>query len=225
MAKTNVFGFDFTHAIVDALNERTSSAVATLINSARAAALRLELPFFASWLVAETKDPERALHLALKIRDEKEFTEARHQLLEIREAFDTDDLSAAYKKAGKLVSQLDAALGALKRKFGIKGSGGEVSISSVATIYNPVAELASWPHLPALKGSIPLPEFIERRIPRKGFAMVYRNVASELPEIWKLGETRRLLTSRIRHSDLPTYSPKTEDPDFRHTHSHWKSPM
>ena len=225
MEKTGVFGFDFTHGIIELLNERTSSTVATLINSTRAAGLRLQLPFFAASLVAETKDPERALHLALKIREEKEFAEARHQLSEIREAFDTDDVPGAAKKATKLVSQLDAALGALKKRFGTKGSGGEISISSVATIYNPVAKLASWPQLPPLKAGIPLPEFMERMIPRKGFAMVYRNVASQLPEIWNLGETRRLLTSRIRHSDKPTYSPKTEDSDFRHTHSQWKSPM
>ena len=183
------------------------------------------MPFFAAWFAAETKDPELALGLALKVRDEPEFVDARYQLMRVRDAFDDDDFAAAHKKAAKLLAQVDAALGQMKRKFGVKGAGGEISMSSVATVYNPVANMASWPKLPSLAVSVPLPDFIERAIPRRGFALAYRNVAAQLPQIWKLGDVRRLLSSRVRKSDKAAYAPKVENPRFRNVHSHWKSPM
>jgi hypothetical protein len=224
MNKTGVFGYDFVHAVIDALNLRASSVVADLINRFTAHALRLELPMFSAWLVQQTGDVSAVIRAALELRGAREFSDARYQLLQIREAYDDDDLAAAGKKAAAMIKSVEKVFSELKRKYGANG-GGKIPLTAVATVYNPVAKVTGWPALPPLKAGIPIPEFIQRAIPRKGMALIYRNIANELPRIWKLGEVRRQLTARVHESAKSPFSPKAEDPKYRHAHSHWKSPM
>src|SRR6266487_4340982 len=224
MNKTGVFGYDFVHALIDALNVRASSVVADLINRFTAHALRLELPMFSAWLVQQTGDVRDVIRAALELRSAPEFSDARYQLLQLREAYDDDDLAAAGKKAAAIIKSVEKVFSELKRKYGANG-GGKIPLTAVATVYNPIAKVAGWPTLPPLKAGIPIPEFIQRAIPRKGMAVIYRNIANELPRIWKLGEVRRQLTARVQESTKSPFSPKTEDPKYRHAHSHWKSPM
>ncbi len=154
MNKTGVFGYDFVHALIDALNVRASSVVADLVNRFTANALRLELPMFSASPVQRTGDVSQVIGAALELRNAPEFVDARHQLLQVREAYDEDNLAGAAKKATAIIKNVEKVFGELKRKYGANG-GGKIPLTAVATVYNPIAKMTGWPPLPPLKAGIP----------------------------------------------------------------------
>lgn len=55
--------------------------------------------------------------------------------------------------------------------------------------------------------------------------MIYKNIASELTSIERLGGVRSILGAKFNIDDKRYNPPKTEAPEYRNVTSHWKKPM
>lgn len=221
-----MYGYDFTKQILKTWERNTMNAVSAIVGNCRSAAAICDLPVFSSWLVNETSDVSQVLEAAVELRKDPEFAEARFQLMNLREAVDDDDLTTINKKVTKTTNSLNKTLAQVKRRFGLKEPQASYPVSSLVAVYNASTAVTELPKMPAMSSlRLPLPEFVEEALTEKGFAQIYRNVAKELPSVWKLGDAHKKLTSRIRRSKDPSFSPRTEDPQYRRAHSYWKSPM
>jgi hypothetical protein len=225
MRKTGVFGYDFTHALLQSFDQRSQDTLSAIISGPRELAVRLDLPLFCAWLVNEAGSIEKVLALALAIRDQAEFVDARFEILQIREAVDSDDLKLANEKARKTTEKLEKVLQAIRKRYGVKSTASEFALSPIIQAFNAIGTLKGWPKIPEIKTKVPIPNFIEKSLPQKGLIQVYRNVVADLPTVWKLGETRKKLTAAVRASDERAFTARAEDPKFRRAHSSWKSPM
>jgi hypothetical protein len=225
MQKTGAFGYDFTHALLQSFAERSENVLTSIISGPREFAVKMNLPLFLGWFVNEAGSVEKILPSVLSVRDATEFRDARHQIMQIRDAIDDEDITRANKEATKIGDKLDKTLEAIRKKFGLKSSGTGLSLSPVIKVFNSLAAFTGWPKLPEIKTRVPIPDFLQKALTQKGLVQVYRNIVSDLPAIWRLGDTRKRLAASVRMSEERVFAARVEDPKFRRAHSRWKSPM
>jgi hypothetical protein len=145
--------------------------------------------------------------------------------MQIREAIDSEDITRANKEATKIWEKLDKTLEAIRKKYGLNPSGTGLSLSPVIKVFNSIAAFTGWPKLPEIKARVPIPDFLQKALTQKGLVQVYRNIVSDLPAVWRLGDTRKKLAASVRTSEERVFTARVEDPEYRRAHSSWKSPM
>ncbi|MFN8929577.1 MAG: hypothetical protein ACK5WQ_04325, partial [Alphaproteobacteria bacterium] len=92
-------------------------------------------------------------------------------------------------------------------------------------VYNTAATLKGWPQLPEYEGSIKIPDFLQLKN-KTGLAVLYSDIINDLSKVWALSDARDILGSKVQIDDTkPTYTPRTEEPQYRRSHSKFKSPM
>jgi hypothetical protein len=93
-------------------------------------------------------------------------------------------------------------------------------------VYNVFAVLKGLPPFPKIGLSVKIPQFLRDMKREVGFAAVYRNVMNDLGTFGALGQVHEILGRRVKiDKNAIAYSPKPEDPKYRHAHSPFKSPM
>ncbi len=225
LSATCGYGYDFPRQIVESFSRSLSEDTFAIQNAGLAAATRIDLPVFCAWLARETGDPATIVDLALEIRNEPAFVEARDQLRAVRNAFDQGDIAGANKAVAKIVADIDKASVAIRDTYGIATAQG-LPMTRLVQIYNSAAAVANLPPLPEFDIKVPIPEFLRDLSAPGGFNAVYRNMTSDLATVWGLGEIRDILGARVQKDDRAiTYNPKAEPPEYRNSHSPFKSPM
>ncbi|MDP1680628.1 MAG: hypothetical protein Q8L39_02490 [Burkholderiales bacterium] len=224
MRKTGAYGHDFTSKLLNALTNNISTSVSEIVDNGRSAAVAFEIPIFSAWLTAQTGDVRSIIAAAHELKQYQGIQEIRGLLREIRIAYDETGLAKANKSVEKWKTQLDKASKDVKRIYGLDTSQG-IQGSFLMKIYNSVAALKGLPQFPEFDFKIPLPEFIQSNASNT-FSNLYKDIASELTAIERLGGIRDKMASRFVIDDthyLPP--PKSEAPEFRKYASDWKLPM
>lgn len=224
MRKTGAYGHDFTAKLVQSLAGNISTSVSEILDVGRNMAISIELPLFSAWLTAEAGDVKAVIKAALELKKHQTFTDIRSLLREIRIAYDEKGLAEANKLVKKWQVQLAKASANLKNDFGVD-TGQGVQGSFLIKVYNSFAAFTGLPQFPEFNFKIPLPEFIQNNT-TNNFSNLYKDVASELTSIERLGGMRDLMASGFIFDDNHYHVPlKTEDPKYRKYASDWKLPM
>jgi hypothetical protein len=223
MRKTGAYGHDFTAKLVASLSNNVSTSVSEIIDNGRTAAVSIDVPVFSAWLAAEAGDVGAVLPSALELKDTQTFQDIRGLLRGIRIAYDEEGLTSANKRVRKWQKELARASGNLKREYGLDAGQGAQG-SFLMKVYNSIAGLAGLPLLPEIEFEIRLPEFVQSNTTRS-FGNLYKDIASELTAVERLGGVRDLLASRFVIDDREYVHPKTEAPELRRHASDWKLPM
>lgn len=225
MSKTGDYGADFTSSVLASMSGKVSSTVEAVINVARPSRIDMRIPVFSAWLVSQTNNVKSVLRMAFEIRDDSAIADARGQLREIRNLYDSDALEEASEKTQKILRHLDRSLAEVRRRFGIKTEEGP-SLATLVKVLNPILSLQGLPGLPKLGEDVALPDWMTNIIPKRGAAALYRDIGSDLSNYPKLGKIRDQLGAAVWLDDSqPTHSPKAEDPKYRYAKSRWKIPM
>lgn len=225
ISQTCNYGLDYPKHIAEHFSTSLSEDLIDIQNAGLATATSTSLPMFSAWLAKQTGNPSKIVSAAYSIRNNPELVEAREQLREVRRLFDESDIGSANKAVGKIISDINKASNDIRIKYGIKTRQG-VPITKLVHVYNTYAALNSLPKVPGFNFKVKIPEFLYNLKQPKGFRAVYRNLTDDLSTVWSLGEARDILGSRVaKDEQARVYSPKQEQPRYRHAHSQFKSPM
>lgn len=219
------YGFDYAKHIVEHFSTSISNDLVNIHSGGKAIATATSLPIFSAWLAKETGDPSRIVEAAYSIRGNAEFVETREKMREIRHLFDENEIACANKHLSKLISEVSKASNSMRVKYGIETRQG-VPVTKIVQVYNTVAALQSLPKLPAFNFKVKIPEFFYNLKKPRGFRAVYRNLTHDLSTVWSLGEARDILGSKVSlDEEARSYNPKRELPQYKNSHSQFKSPM
>lgn len=219
------YGLNYPKNIVEHFSRLISEDLVDIQGAGLATATSTSLPMFSAWLAKETGDPAQIVNAAYSIRNNPDLVEAREQLREVRRLFDESDIGDANKAVGKIISDISKASNDIRVKYGLQTRQG-VPVTKLIHVYNTYAALNSLPKVPGYNFKVKIPEFLYNLKQPKGFRAVYRNLTDDLSTVWSLGEARDILGSRIAKDEKArAYSPKQEQPMYRHAHSQNKSPM
>lgn len=222
MRKTGAYGHDFTSKLIGALEIELSTTIEKIIDNGRSSAISFEVPIFSAWLSSQTGDVSKVIGATQEIRGNTEFQEVRGIFREIRIAYDKEGLNLANKRIAKLEESLKKASDKTKKLYGLKTEQG-IPTSFIMKAYNSVAAIKGLPQFPEFDFRIPLPDLINKN--NSSFSMIYKNIASELTSIERLGGVRSILGAKFNIDDKRYNPPKTEAPEYRNVTSHWKKPM
>jgi hypothetical protein len=225
MQKRGVYGHDFTKSVIDRMAKSMKTDLHRIVSSDRAVAAPLDLPVFSAWLVMECGTVTQVIEAARQLRGDKRIVTAREQIREIRSCLDSDDLAGANVKILKIIKEIEKTSSLLVSAFGLKNSSG-VPTSRLMMVYNTLSAFTGWPKLPQYDFKINLPQIITDHLPRYGFSALYRDIGTDLAQVWRLGEARQRLGAAVvidKHGRA--YTPKAENSKYRNAHSWWKSPM
>lgn len=222
MKKTGAFGHDFTSKLIGALETELSTTVERIIDNGRSQAISMEIPIFSAWFALQGGDVSSVIKSALAVKNNSEFQEIRGLLRDIRTAYDEEGISEANKRIRHLESELKRASDNTLNLYGIKTDQG-ISTSYIMKAYNLFAAIKGLPQFPELDFKIPLPVFFNTK--SSSFSGVYKNIATELTSVERLGGVRDILGARFNIDDERYLPPKTEAPEYRYITSHWKKPM
>ncbi len=225
LAQSFNYDANFPKRVVSQLSSTLARDVAEVHNGGLLSTGAIDLPVFSAWLANACGDPLAALHALEDIRLQKEFVEAREQVSELREIYNDGSLADANKKISKISACITKISSGMRQKYSIKTQQG-IPLTRLVMVYNAFAILKGLPPLPKIDASIKVPQFL-REIKREvGFAAVYRNLMNDLATFGTLGQVRDILGRRVEiDANAFAYSPKPEDPRYRHAHSPFKSPM
>lgn len=224
MEKSGRFGSEYARALLQAMSKRTAESVAQTINANRATALQLSIPIFSAYLVNQTGNVKDILAAALEIRKESPIYEAREQLREYRNLFDSGDIEEATRTGQKLLRDVETSLAEIRRRYGLKTEQG-LSVATLIKSINPMLEIKGF-KLPEIGDSVKLPDWLTSLKPRRGAVALYRDISNDLMTYPKLGRARDLLgASVVLDENALAHSAKVEDPRYRKAKSHWKIPM
>ncbi len=223
MRKTAAYGHDFTSKLIAALSNGVSTSVSEILDNGRGVAVSLEVPIFSAWLSAQSGDVGSVISSALELRKQQDIQEIRGILREIRIAYDEQGIAKANKSVEKWKKQLTKAESELKRSYGID-TGQGISSSFFIKAYNTYAAVKGLPQFPEFEFKVPLPDFI-RQNKSNGFSNLYKDIATELISVERLGGIRDLMAKRFVIDDTYYLPPKTEAPEFRRYSSDWKLAM
>ncbi|MDP2195304.1 MAG: hypothetical protein Q8J72_04875 [Rhodocyclaceae bacterium] len=225
LAQNFKYDANFPKRLVSQFSATLSRDIAEIHNGGTLAIGAVDLPVFSAWLANSCGDPVAALHALEDIRLQNEFVEAREQVSELREIYNDGSISDANKKIGKMTASISKVSAAMREKYSIKTQQG-VPLTRLVTVYNAFALLKGLPPLPKIDLSVKLPQFLRDMKREVGFSAVYRNIMNDLATFGALGQVRDVLCRRVELEDnAVAYTPKAEDPKYRHAHSKFKSPM
>jgi hypothetical protein len=225
LAQSFKYDTNIPRRVVTQLSSTLAQDVAEVHNGGLLSAGGIDLPVFSAWLANQCGDPAAALHALEDIRQQKEFVEAREQVSELREICNDGSLVESNKKIAKMASRIAKVSASMREKYSIKTRQG-VPLTRLVTVYNAFASLKGLPPLPKMDLSVKIPQCLRDMKREVGFAAIYRNVMNDLATFGSLGEARDILGKRVvLDPKAIAYSPKSEDPRYRHAHSSFKSPM
>lgn len=225
ISQTCNYGFGYAKHIVENFSTSLSKDLIDIQNGGLATATSTQLPVFSAWLAAETGDPTQIIDAALTLRENSEFAECRDMMREIRRLFDEEDIGDANRAVSKIIQDVDKAANDMRIKYGLKTRQG-IPVTKIVQVYNSYAALTNLPQVPEWDFKVKLPEFLYGLRRKRGFRAVYRNLTQDLSTVWKLGEARDILGSRVViDEEAVAYNPKREEPRYRFVHSKFKSPM
>lgn len=225
LAKTLRYDQEFPKRLVTKLGQTLSRDVTEIINGGKVSVGAIDLPVFSAWLVNNRRDSLDALEELETVRKHQDFVDAREQLVELRDLFESSDRVAANKKAAKISEKLDGVSRRMRQKYSIETAQG-VPLTRMVAVYNGVATLTGLPTLPKIDAKIKLPSFLSDIRPESGVCSIYRNAVNDLSTFARLGNLRDVLGRRVRvDPKAHVYNPKAEAPRFRASHSPFKSPM
>lgn len=225
LAENFKYDVDFPKRLVLRLSSTLSQDVAEVHNGGTLAAGAFDLPIFSAWLANACGDPIAILHALEEVRLQPAFVEARGQVAELREIYNDGTLVDANKKTSKMTGRIQKISAGMREKYSIKTPQG-APLTRLVTVYNAFAALNGLPPLPKIDVAVKIPQFLRDMKREVGFAAVYRNVMNDLATFGTLGHVRDTLGRRVQiDENAIAYSPKPEDPKYRHIHSPYKSPM
>ncbi len=225
IAKICGYGLDYPKHIVEHFSTSIGGDLIEIQNAGRPTSTAIDLPIFSAWLAKETGNASEIINAAMQIREEPEFVEARDQLRSIRNSFDSDDIAQANKDASKIISDINKASIAMRDKYGINTRKGK-PVTRLIQVYNAYAAINNLPAVPEFDVKIKVPDFIRDLKRPSGFNSIYRNISNDLSSVWSLGEARDILGASVKKDERAVaYNPKSEAPEYRNSHSPFKSPM
>ncbi|MBT2784976.1 MULTISPECIES: hypothetical protein [unclassified Halomonas] len=225
ISQTCHYGFDYAKHIVEHFSTSLSTDLMDVHSGGLTTSTSTELPIFSAWLAKQTGDPAQIVQAAYNIRDNPEFVEAREKMREVRRLFDEQDIADANRAVSGIIQDIGKASNDIRIKYGLQTRQG-VPVTKLVHVYNTYAALNSLPKVPGYNFKVKVPEFFYNLRQPRGFRAVYRNLTQDLSTVWSLGEARDILGSRVAEdTKARAYSPKQEEPRYRHAHSPFKSPM
>lgn len=225
ISRTLKFGHNYSQNILGRLSTVLANDIQEIQSAGLSVATAMDVPIFSGWIAKQTNNPSQIIATALEIKKDAAIAEIRERLREIRRHLDeSDDITAANKKNQKLLQDISKVSKDVRAKYGIETASG-LSVRRLVQVYNTAATFKGWPQLPEFDGSIKLPDFLQIK-DRTGLAVIYSDITNDLSKVWALSEARDILGRNVQIDDSkPSYTPRTEDPQYRHSHSKWKSPM
>ncbi|MBX7086666.1 MAG: hypothetical protein K1X70_09575 [Leptospirales bacterium] len=210
--------------LLENFRKQSQREIQEIVAHANPYAANLKLPIFSAYLIGQTKEPALIFKAALDLRDKTEFVQAREQLSLLRKLH-AEPGTAMHKEIKRLDVSLLNVFNEIRRKYHLPLLAGDV----VSVIHDSAVSIASWKKLPkppeAIK-SLPIWSLLTQLVERKSFSVIHRSLVRELTNVSKLGVVHDQLTKRVVvNGRLPKHHPRTEEPQFRHVHARFKSPM
>lgn len=220
----NVYDHNFLKDMISRLDRALSDEIDLVVNEDRGMSLNCNLPIFSAWICNKYKDPSCIIDKALEMREGDVFVQIRETLGEIRNSFE-ESSEKSRQLMQKVLKNARGAIQLIRNRHGIPNDSG-IDTSTLAMMYNSTRALHNLPPLPAVKSKITIPAWMQALRYRTGFGLLYKNLGKEIGNLWKLGEIRQLLGSKVCVPEYASnYTPRVESPKYSHCHSQWKSPM
>ena len=224
ISKACSYETNYTRNILSEFASKASNDIVKIHSAGLGVATSLNVPLFSAYIAKKFNTSKEIIRVALSLKNDSEFREARDQLRAVRKLFDeSSDLISANRAALNILKDIDKASKDIMVKYGVATDGG-IPIVRLIQAYNTCAAITKLPQLPEIDAKIPMPDFLKFNKGNTGFGALYRNIGSDLSTVWSLGEIRDILGSSVV-SEGGGYSPKQENPIYKDKHSPFKSPM
>ncbi len=189
--------------------------------------LKYRLPMFSIYLRNKARSIQDMIILALHIKEEGRFVNARKKMDEIELLYKNEKPGKALREANKLLLEMTKTLNEIGEKYYIKTSQG-IPLSPIIQTYNVAAGLSAntFPQMPNLNISSKLLGQVKKSVPKSGFNAVYKSVVHDLAEIGKIGSYYEELIKEVSYDDrVGYYSAKVELTKYKDLDCGWKKPM
>lgn len=225
ISRTLNFGHNYSQSILGELSTVLAKDIQEIQTAGLSVATAIDVPIFSAWIAQQTNNPSQIIATALEIKKDPSVTEVRERLRDIRKHFNEDDnITIANKKNQKLLKDITKISKDVRVKYGIETASG-LSIRRLVQVYNCVAPLKGLPKFPEFDASIKIPDFLRLKN-KTGLAVMYSDITNDLSKVWALGKARDVLGSKVKIDDSKlSYTPRAEEPQYKNSHSKWKSPM
>ncbi|MGF7143813.1 hypothetical protein HNQ56_002243 [Anaerotaenia torta] len=218
---------NWCQTLIKAMNVPVEETVKLVFASTQPVITKYTMPLFSAAITEKSGNPKDAINVALHMKEEGAFVEARRKLLEIDELFSEDKSQKAIREANKLVNHVEILMKQICEKYYVSTPQG-VTLSPIIQAYN-IGSLFSQgvlPSIPNFSAKIGVLGKLKDWIPQTGFNAIYKSLINDLTSIGKLGKYHELLTSQVVYNeDANYYDSKMEDKKYMKLKSNWKIPM
>lgn len=207
------------------INRKMTDSLSNILENQLEFGLSFKIPLFSASFASNTKDPKEIIEIAYNERDNKSFFYARQKLRELNQILEDDNRAKFIREINLLTSDLNQSFQKIEKKYGIGEKQG-FGLTDLNFIFGmlPISKNIKIPDV--LDFRIKGLEFLKHSTPKKGFKLVYRNLADDLMKFDNLGKYKDILTSKVNfHENATSWDIGTEDPKYIRASSYWKKPM
>lgn len=181
------------NGLLKSLSNNTQSALEKILTPSGQSYFAIKMPFFTSYLISKTDNPQQCIEHARELSREKDFQECKvilHNLAHIPHGQRTAEIN-------KIFQYLEQSCNNLLKKYGVTTGNGLMFSASLGTSGASVSVGGK------LSGLL-------RPYRNRPFARVFKNIAQEMLTIERMGELHDKLCSSMRkhkdslHSDVST---------------------
>ncbi|MCZ4289274.1 hypothetical protein [Hoeflea alexandrii] len=199
LASTGLEPIQWDENFVNIASKSAVSLVKEINNAVDSTAIVFTLPFFTAWIMARAQNPSEGLDMALQLKSEKEFREAR-DLLSNLSVLPLKEKRAEIVKVNKA---LQAVLDEIRKKYVYSGNSGSFLSFSVG--------LSG----PSLDFDI-IPQSLKRilKFGANPVSRMYRSMVADIQNVERLGALHDKMTIEVRKGKSAVYGGAPTTPFF-----------
>ncbi|UYW30241.1 hypothetical protein [Methylorubrum extorquens] len=173
------------NSLLDKLKSKSQDTVAKIVDTSGKAKFAIKLPFFTTYLIANSDNPRQCIDRALKLREERQFRDCR-AILDNLSHLSTQE---RYAEVNSILKLLEQSCSSLMKSYAVStDSGPQVSFSLGITG-------------PSISTGFKLDKLFSP-YRNKPFSRLFRNISQDMLNIERMGGLYDKLCSSIReHKD------------------------
>ena len=176
-------------SLIEALKRTTRKSLEAILEPDGRARFAMRLPFFVSYLISKTDNPDQCIELALSLRSRPEFADCRTLLDNLQHLSPADRT----REINGILRHLEQACADLMRKYEVSTDGGpqySLSLGLSGISIGTSAKLSQ----------------LFRSYRNRPFARVFRNIAQDMLNIERMGILHDRIRSSLKEHPSPRWS-------------------